>query len=61
MTWKQSGGTCPTNISIDRIDSSVGYEECNVQLVCHVVNTMKMHYETEDLIWWSKQIVDNNQ
>ena len=60
MTYNQFGGKCPTNISIDRIDSSKGYELENVQLVCSLVNTMKMQYSTEELIKWCKQIVNYN-
>lgn len=60
MTYNQFGGKCPTNISIDRIDSNRGYELDNVQLVCSLVNTMKMQYSTEELIKWCKQIAEHN-
>lgn len=58
MTYLQEGGKCPTNISIDRIDSSRGYEKDNIQLVCSLVNTMKMQYSEEVLIEWCKKIID---
>lgn len=61
LTYITENGKCPTNISIDRIDSSVGYEKENIQLVCAVVNTMKMHYPTEALIDWCEKIVLYNK
>lgn len=61
MTHEQSGGKCPSNISIDRIDSTKGYIEGNVQLVCSLVNTMKMQYTKEELLFWCRAIVDNNK
>ena len=61
MAFTQSGGKCPTNISIDRIDSSLGYSKDNVQLVCSLVNTMKMQYSKEELIKWCKAIVEFNK
>jgi len=41
MTYEAGAGRVNTNISIDRIDSNVGYIRGNVQLVCDVVNRMK--------------------
>lgn len=61
MTYNQNGGKCPSNISIDRIDSSRGYDLDNVQLVCALVNTMKMQYSKEELLKWCKAIVEYNE
>jgi hypothetical protein len=61
MTYNQFGGKCPSNISIDRIDSSKGYRADNIQLVCSLVNTMKMQYTKEELVFWCKKIVENNE
>ncbi len=47
----------PTNISVDRIDSSKGYELNNIQLVCCIVNIMKNVLTEEQLVWWCKQII----
>lgn len=58
MTFEQAGGRVPTNISIDRKDSSLGYTPDNVQLVCAIVNTMKMEYDLENLVEWCQVIVD---
>jgi hypothetical protein len=61
MTYNQFGGKCPSNISIDRIDSTKGYELGNIQLVCALVNTMKMQYTKEELIKWCQKIVEYNK
>lgn len=45
-----------TNISIDRIDSSKGYEKKNVRLVCEKVNQIKSSMSDVDLYFWSAQI-----
>lgn len=49
-----------TNVSIDRIDSSIGYERGNVHLVCYVVNMMKHTMAVEELVWWCEQIIDTS-
>lgn len=41
MTTIAGQGRQRTNISVDRIDSSLGYVPGNVQLVCDYVNTAK--------------------
>lgn len=38
----------PTNISIDRIDSSKGYIKDNIHLVCTIINTMKNNLTLDD-------------
>ena len=49
-----------TNLSIDRIDSSKGYEIGNIQLVCAIVNTMKLTLSKEELVWWCSKICDHS-
>lgn len=44
------------NISPDRIDSSIGYVDGNVQLVCSIVNTMKWDLELKDFIHFCRLI-----
>lgn len=34
MTYQSGKGRIPTNISIDRIDSNIGYEPSNIQTLC---------------------------
>ena len=46
-----------TNISIDRIDSTKGYIEGNIRLVCATVNFMKNRMTDKELVWWCKEIV----
>lgn len=41
MTMELANGVVPTNCSLDRIDSSVGYVVGNVQLVCRAANVAK--------------------
>lgn len=45
-----------TNASIDRIDSSLDYELSNIQLVCSLVNTMKLDLDVNSFYWWIKKI-----
>ena len=54
---KLDGIKIHTNLSIDRIDSSRGYEIGNIQLVCAVVNIMKTTLSMNELMWWCNQIV----
>lgn len=58
MTYQTGAGRIPTNISIDRIDSRVGYEPCNIQLVCIQANKMKAELSSEDLTGWCEDIVN---
>lgn len=59
MTHELGRGLVNTNISIDRIDSSKGYEEGNVQLVCRQANTMKYVCDKTELISWCRSIINN--
>lgn len=57
MTHIAGQGRVATNISIDRIDSAVGYVRGNVQFVCDVVNRMKQDLEQADLLIWCRRIL----
>ena len=46
--------------SLDRIDSSKGYIEGNVQWVHKRVNLMKGNMSTENFIEWCNLVVKNN-
>lgn len=50
MTMILGKGNIDTNASIDRIDSSKGYIEGNVQFVCRAVNVFKSN-ATEELLY----------
>ncbi len=45
-----------TNISIDRIDPSKGYEQGNVRLVCLAVNIMRNDMPDDDFFAWMEKI-----
>ena len=61
MTHELGRGLVNTNISIDRIDPSRGYEKGNIQLVCRQANTMKYICTKEELISWCRDIINNNK
>jgi hypothetical protein len=61
MTFDPINGRKQTNISIDRIDSSRGYEEGNVQLVCLVINLMKLNLSTAEFLDWCDIVHVNRQ
>lgn len=46
--------------SLDRIDSSKGYIDGNVQWVHKTINTMKMSLKQEDFINWCKLVTENS-
>ena len=49
------------NASRDRLDSSKGYEENNVQFVCKVVNLMKHEMTIEELEECCRAIIAGQQ
>lgn len=57
MTHIAGSGRVPTNISIDRIDSSKGYLRDNVQFVCDIVNRMKSDMSLPELLFWCGNIL----
>jgi len=57
MTYTCGQGKIDTNISIDRINSDLGYEEGNIQLVCRRVNIMKLDRDKDDLLGWCDKIL----
>ena len=60
MTYVAGEGIVPTNISIDRIDSSIGYAKGNIQLTCRNVNIMKSNMTMSELRHWSRLIVKHS-
>jgi hypothetical protein len=59
MTYISNCGRIPTNVSVDRIDSSKGYIKGNVQLVCMAVNQMKNDLDTQTLLMFCNAIINN--
>jgi len=60
MTYVAGHGRVPTNISIDRIDSSKGYVRGNVQFVCDVTNRMKQDLDQGDFVGWCKLVLEKS-
>ena len=54
-------GTENGTASLDRIDSSKGYDEENVQWVHKAVNLMKWDFDQDEFIEWCKKIVFKNE
>ena len=57
MTMIIGEGNVPTNVSLDRIDSNIGYIKGNVQLVCRIVNTIKSTLTMDELHEWCTKIL----
>lgn len=60
MTMELGKGRVHTNCSLDRIDSSRGYEVGNVQLVCRMVNVAKHELSAPDFINLCKAVVEHS-
>jgi hypothetical protein len=71
--WQKQEGRCAytklpltadanqlTTMSLDRIDSDVGYVEGNVQLVCVSINRMKLDYPEHQFIQLCHCVAQNN-
>lgn len=58
MTYQTGAGRIPTNMSIDRIDSKIGYELDNIQLVCIQANKMKAELSGDELREWCGDILE---
>lgn len=48
-------------VSLDRIDSKIGYIEGNVQLVCAMVNRMKQEFAEADFLSMCRTITENTK
>ena len=46
-------------VSPDRIDTSKGYVEGNVRLVCARANNMRGTLDDHDFVWWCRAVVNN--
>ncbi len=57
MTFDRTNGKKYTNISLDRIDSSLGYVADNMHLVCYIVNVMKFTLSLDELKEWCHNIL----
>ena len=59
MSHVMGKGRVPTNVSIDRKDSTMGYTKDNIQLVCMAVNQMKSDLEMDELLRFCTGILAN--
>ena len=57
MTYLKGKGRVPTNLSMDRKDSTKAYTADNVQLVCYQANLMKSELTEEQLVFWCERIL----
>lgn len=73
-TWGKQNGLCAytklplvatanqfNTMSLDRIDSSVGYVPSNIQLVCAAINKMKQEYSEEMFLLFCHLVTHNNK
>lgn len=58
LTHKYGYGKTRTNVSIDRINSDMGYTTDNIQLVACIVNLMKLDMSLAELQYWCKKITN---
>lgn len=59
MTNISNKGRILTNLSIDRIDSKLGYIKNNIQFVCMAVNQMKSDLTLDELYFLCESILKN--
>lgn len=72
--WESQNGLCTysglpltyeanqsNTVSLDRIDSKLGYIEGNVQLVCAMVNRMKQEFAEADFLSMCRTITENTK
>lgn len=57
MTYALDNGRTFTNVSIDRINSNLGYKKDNIQLVCMAVNQMKSDLSIQELYMFCEAIL----
>lgn len=61
LTWQRSPDQKnDMNISVDRINPEMGYEETNVQLVCKRVNLIKHTLNELELLEWCQRILSTH-
>jgi hypothetical protein len=61
MTHSILQGKLKTNLSIDKINPSLGYTKDNIQLVCNIINVMKSDMSMNDLKYFCKLIIQQNE
>lgn len=54
----ESGTVSKTNASIDRIDAGGPYTAGNIQLVCSIVNNLRVDMTVDEFIDWCRKVAD---
>ena len=60
MTMQLGKGQISTNASIDRIDSTIGYTNNNVQLVCRAANVAKSNLTQENFVRLCEAVLEKH-
>lgn len=60
MTMELANGVVPTNCSLDRINSNLGYVVGNVQLVCRAANVAKHDLTQSEFVNLCKAVVQHH-
>ena len=60
LTYIRGKGKVHTNMSIDRIDSTIDYNYDNIQIVCSIINTMKWDLKQSDFINYCNLVIINS-
>lgn len=58
MTHLRGVGKVRTNVSIDRIDSNLGYTENNVRLTCVTANLMRQNLTDIEMVEWCSKVIE---
>lgn len=58
LTYSVGHSYCPTQATVDRIDSSKGYVKGNIQIISAKANTMKSNATPEELVIFARNILD---
>lgn len=61
LTFIVGQGQLPSNASIDRIDSSLGYIPSNIQVISRLANTMKSNATDKELILFAEAVLQIHQ
>ena len=56
MTWTMGQGRVDTNMSLERLDPSRGYEPGNVVLCCYFINVSKRSKSIEEWLHWAEAV-----
>jgi len=56
--WLEKGKQTKTNASIDRLNAGGEYSIENIQLVCSVVNRLRLDMDVDEYIKWCKKVVN---